>query len=173
MVVNYSKAVTVIIAAIGLFCTHTAMAQELDKNKAIPKVSASAVRAIADADGLKSNFSRYKDERVLVVESRGNLKTLVRFVGCDDKEALTQCDGMELRALWRYPDTLGAASMNKLLSDFNVAFRAAKVGHLDGKQLYLSRYIIADYGTNQGNIALELSVFGTIAEKFRATIFGR
>jgi hypothetical protein len=52
------------------------------------------------------------------------------------------------------------------LSDFNSSFRAAKVGEINEKQVYMARYVIADYGTTEGNLAVEVAVFSRLSDVF-------
>lgn len=161
----YCKILAVLAAITSLCCTSVAAAQNLDTTKAI-RIGAESVRTIADSLDLKTSFSTYLEEKVLLVENASGLKTIVTFVGCKDEEALADCDGMEMRALWEFPTNGTPQEISRRLFDFNSSFRAAKTGTIDDNQVYMARYIIADYGTNQGNLAVEFAVFSNLGDKF-------
>jgi hypothetical protein len=73
---------------------------------------------------------------------------------------------MEMRALWAFPTNGTALDVTNRLSDFNSSFRAAKAGAINEKQVYLARYVIADYGTTMGNLGVEVAVFMRLGDKF-------
>ncbi len=142
----------------------TAFAQELDKDKPIV-LGADTVRAIADSYQLQTSFSEYGNSKVLVV-NRNGLKIIFTFIGCKDETAFTDCDGVEMRSLWAFPKDASPTDVYKRLLDFNASFRAGKAGVVSDSQVFMSRYIIADYGTTQGNLDLEMAVFSQLSGKF-------
>ena len=143
----------------------SAFAQSLDKEKPVA-LGVDTVRTIADSYQLQTSFSEYGDSKVLVVVNKNGLKIIFTFLGCEDETALTDCDGMEMRSLWAFPKDASQTDVYKRLLDFNASFRAGKAGAITDSQVFLSRYIIADYGTTQGNIDLELAVFVQLSGKF-------
>lgn len=147
----------------------TANAQQIDNDKDI-RLGSDSVRAIADGFKLESGFSDYRGQKVLVVNDISGQKILFVFVACEDEAELTNCDGVEMRSLWTFPANGTASEIAARISDFNVSFRAAKAGSMNDTQVYLSRYIIADHGTKQGNLAIEMAVFTQLGEKLRERI---
>ncbi|WP_438729184.1 YbjN domain-containing protein [Parasphingorhabdus sp. DH2-15] len=146
---------------------NSAFAQELDKNKPIT-LGVDTVRAIADHYRLQTSFSEYGNSKVLVV-NKGGLKIIFTFLGCEDETALTDCNGMEMRSLWAFPKNASQTEVLEIfkrLLDFNASFLAGKAGIVTDRQVFLSRYVIADYGTTQGNVDLEIAVFAQLSSKF-------
>ncbi len=161
----FLKSVTALAALTSLSCASAAAAQELDKEKAA-RIGADSIATIADSFKFQTSFSTYLEEKVMIMENPSGMKIIFTFIGCKNEEALTDCDGMEMRALWAFPTNGSAQDVTKRLSDFNSSFRAAKVGEINEKQVYMARYVIADYGTTEGNLAVEVAVFSRLSDVF-------
>jgi hypothetical protein len=161
----YIKGLAALAAITSLTCVSGASAQDVDRTKAA-RIGADTISSIADNFEFQTSFSTYLDEKVLLMERPSGMKAIFTFVGCEDEEALTDCDGMEMRALWAFPTNGTALDVTNRLSDFNSSFRAAKAGAINEKQVYLARYVIADYGTTMGNLGVEVAVFMRLGDKF-------
>lgn len=161
----FIKSLTALAAITSLTCVSGAAAQDVDRMKAA-RIGTDTISDIADSFEFKTSFSTYLDEKVLVMENPSGLKTIFTFVGCENEEALINCDGMEMRALWPFPTNGTAQEVTKRLSDFNSSFRAAKAGAINEDQVYMARYVIADYGTTMGNLGVEVAVFMKLGDTF-------
>lgn len=159
------KSLTALAAITSLTIISDAAAQDVERTKAA-RIGADSIGIIAGSFKFQTSFSTYLEQKVLIMESPSGLKTIFTFIGCENEEALTNCDGMEMRALWPYPRNGSTQDVTKRLSDFNSSFRAAKVGAINQDQVYLARYVIADYGTTEGNLAAEVAVFLRLGDMF-------
>ncbi|MEM1398069.1 MAG: hypothetical protein AAGH38_11565 [Pseudomonadota bacterium] len=85
---------------------------------------------------------------------------------CTDKVDLTGCTGMSLVALYE-----GDGVNYQTVSAFNQRYGFTSAGVLGGgRDAFLSRYEIADYGIARGNIASSIANFAYLAERFEAEI---
>lgn len=96
----------------------------------------------------------------------------VRFHGCVDPaaEQITdmQCRAFSMVALWEpRPDAAAAASA---IPDFLYNNPLANAGILSDGSIYLTRYVIADYGIAQGNLLSEMANYVRTVTAFANTI---
>ena len=87
---------------------------------------------------------------------------------CADPRAATGCVGANFVALYK------AASINyQTVAAFNQQYAFTTAGVLPGgRDAYISRYEIADFGIARGNIASSLGSFVYLADRFRAEVAG-
>ncbi|MBI1393251.1 MAG: hypothetical protein GC152_10975 [Alphaproteobacteria bacterium] len=85
---------------------------------------------------------------------------------CGDSVALTDCVGVSFIALY------GGPQMNyQTVSAFNQRYAFTTAGVLPGgRDAFISRYEIADYGIARGNVASSIANFAYLADRFKNEI---
>ena len=100
--------------------------------------------------------------RVTAVATNG-LQFEIEFHGCDDNVA-PRCKAMNLLSIWEKPRS--SKGIKKLLPGFLIDNSIANAGILEDGRPYLTRYVIADFGTPQGNLLSEIANFIRVTTEF-------
>lgn len=168
MLIRFLTALAMVAALAGVAPTHAASAQNLDDKKDI-RLGADALKVIADSRKLKWRMAKTPTKQVLVLTENSGLQIVLSFVGCDNEAELSNCDGMQMQAGWPFPTNGTPSEIATRLNEMNQAYSAIKVGS-QGSNVYMSRYIIGDHGTKQGNLSVEIGLFLQFATLFRQRI---
>jgi hypothetical protein len=104
--------------------------------------------------------------RVTAVATNG-LQFEIDFHGCDDNIP-PRCKAMSLLSIWEKPKS--SKEIKKLLPGFLIDNSIANAGILMDGRPYLTRYVIADFGTPQGNILSEIANFVRVATQFNSLL---
>ncbi|WP_438727128.1 hypothetical protein ACR9YC_10070 [Parasphingorhabdus sp. DH2-15] len=135
-----------------------------------------------DAKSIEPVLKTITGNHLLLVDANGNhyisatatngLKFEIFFHGCDNAAAVEiedmKCRGMNLISIWESgnaPEKV-AASIPSFLRENPIV----NAGSLEDGSFYVTRYVIADYGTAQGNLLSEMANFVRIASNFANTM---
>lgn len=153
-----------LLASAALFAAETAFAQvrspdtidptemlsALDAQSVEPALSIVTVNSVPQMDDAGNQF---------ITAAVGNGLTFdVHFASC--AEALSQdCKAMYMMALWDAVDPAVQLEMEALANSFQMERPIVSTGFLPDGKPYLLRFVIADYGIQQGNVLSEFSNF--------------
>jgi len=160
----YRKIVSGLIAIAAQGLAGAAMAQmqpmdSIDPNAMLPALDAEAVApalAVVTANSL-AQVDDAGNEFITAYVSNG-LTFEIHFTSC--AEPLSQdCKAMYMLATWDAADPSEQASMDEMTSAFQVERPIVSAGVLPDGKPYVLRFVIADYGIQQGNVLSEFSNF--------------
>lgn len=104
--------------------------------------------------------------RVTAVATNG-LQFEIDFHGCDDNIP-ARCKAMSLLSIWEKPKS--SKQIKKWLPGFLIDNSIANAGILEDGRPYLTRYVIADFGTQQGNLLSEFANFVRVTTQFNSLL---
>ncbi|MEO1045692.1 MAG: hypothetical protein AAFX04_09660 [Pseudomonadota bacterium] len=157
----------------GALMAQAAPVESIDQTEILPELNASNVVPVLKVvtgnhvTSLDSDLNHF-----ITATATNGLRFDVRFHGCEDPKAENidkmQCRALSLVALWEPRGD--AAVMNPVIADFLYKNPLANAGMLPDGSIYMTRYIIADYGIAQGNLLSEMANFVRTATDFTNTV---
>ncbi len=137
------------------------MLPSLDAEAVAPALAVVTVNSLAQMDDAGNQF-------ITAYVSNG-LSFEVRFTSC--AEPLSQdCKAMYMIATWDAVDPTLQASLDQMAGEFQIERPIVSSGTLPDGKPYVLRFVIADYGIQQGNILSEFSNFIQNATDFHNRI---
>lgn len=124
-------------------------------NQIVPNVALSQVTPLLDEAGYEYQLNQTEEETVLYVTVNGTNMMLMPRV-CQSE---TDCDG-----LWMLALIDGAIDQN-IINEFNNNSPATRAA-VRGNQVWLDRYLIADYGITRGSLVINIEVFASTIQDF-------
>lgn len=162
-------AMMVLGAGVPVFA-QAAPSETFDPTEVLPSLDAASV---APALAVVTSQSRIQmddtgDPFISAVASNG-LQFEVRFSSCEEPMAQA-CKAMFLLAIWDDISGTQQAELRALVNDFQMENPIISTGFLPDGKPYVLRFVIADYGIQQGNVLSEFSNFIQNATEFHNRI---
>ena len=143
-----------------------------DTTKAVPYYTPTAVGQALRAMGHTVQSAQAKSGNTyLQVVAKNGFKFHVYFSVC--KEGKDKCKGLIASAFWTQPDDFSVVQMIERTRKFNNSYGFVNSGLGKDGRLYMRRFSLAEYGTNQGNIRGEIRTFISLGSKFTAEVFAK
>ncbi|TRD12135.1 hypothetical protein FGU71_09865 [Erythrobacter insulae] len=149
----------------------------IDQTDLIGKVNEKSVLpALSVVTANQLNTLDAQGNNALVATAANGLKFEVNFRACDDAEAEIpegtdrHCKAMYMISVWEALSPDQEADIQTALSAFLKDNPAINAGRLSDGAPYIVRYVIADYGTKQGNLVSEFANFIRSATDFQNTV---
>lgn len=110
----------------------------------------------------------------IVATATNGLRFEVSFRACEAgaEDEGRHCKGMYMRSIWDAPDDAARDEARAAIANYALRNPAVNSGTLSDGSPYIIRYVIADYGTKQGNLVSEFSNFIRSATDFQNSIAG-
>ena len=144
----------------------------LDATKAVPHYTPTAVGQVLRAMGHTVQSAQAKSGNTyLQVTAKNGFKFRVYFRVC--KDGMDKCKGLIATAVWMKPEHFSVAQIVERTRKFNSSYGFINSGLDDDGRVYMRRFALAEYGTNQGNISGEIKTFISLGSKFTAEVFAK
>ena len=105
---------------------------------------------------------------VILVTFPNNRRAVLVLSACDS--AGTACKAMSIQSYWTRISNASPERTAAAIADFNRRFAFAKAFVAADGRPTLQRYLTADFGFVRGNLAVNLLVFSTQAERFATEV---
>lgn len=144
----------------------------IDQSEIVASINEQTVEpALAVVTGNQVQSIDAQGNPILVATATNGLRFEVRFNACEEaeEEAARHCRGIFLFAVWDALPEGKQQEYRELMASFLGENPAANAGLMEDGTLYVSRYVIADFGTPQGNLVSEFANFIRSATGFQNT----
>ncbi len=152
-------------------CAATASGQAadvatIDQSKTLPHLNSEIIApALKTVTGNHLVSVDGQKQKYIVGTATNGLLFEIRFHGCS-KDKTVKCKAMSLTSTWGKLKKSKAKKLGTQISKFLLSHPLANAGFLEDGSPYISRYVIADYGTPQGNVVSEIANFIRAATEF-------
>lgn len=158
---NYLAAVV----ALGLatLAPSTVQAQDYQSTRLIDNFTEQDLLAVlAERDASWQISKRSNGDPLYMITFESGLKAFAWFSACRDG----QCFGLVLLAQFAGEDGNPDRTLEKRIRDFNDRYPAGKVFHDKNGNVFVQRYVMADYGITMRNLLTQIGVFEDIAQLY-------
>ena len=144
----------------------------LEYFKGVPHYNSAVVGQVLRAMGHTVQSAQAKSGNTyLQVVAKNGFKFRVYFRVC--KDGKDKCKGLIATAVWMKPEHFSVVQMVERTRKFNSSYGFINSGLDDDGKVYMRRFALAEYGTNQGNISGEIRAFISLGSKFTAEVFAK
>ncbi|MCK0127775.1 YbjN domain-containing protein [Erythrobacter sp. F6033] len=165
------------IAATALFAT-AAHAQpkpieSIDQTEVIERINETTVSpALAVVTGNQMSGADPQGDVKLIATATNGLRFEISFRACetDDAADARHCKAMYMMSIWDAPAGGSDEEFQSAIVGYLQGNPAINAGRLPDGSPYIVRYVIADFGTAQGNLVSEFANFIRSATDFQNTI---
>lgn len=164
----------VFISASLLFATATAAAQSPprfnpaspENRQVMPAFSYTTVEAVLTQIGARFERRGTAERPALTVILPNGRRAAIIFGSCEQQGAA--CKAISIQAAWSRPSGMTAERLAANVQRFNQRYAFARAFLTADGRPGLQRYLTADFGFIRGNLAVNLLVFASSAERFQA-----
>ncbi|MGQ0559719.1 MAG: YbjN domain-containing protein [Sphingosinicella sp.] len=134
----------------------------------VPTFNYATVESVLAAIGARWERRGTPDRPALSVTFANNRRAALVFGSCERQGAF--CKALSIQAVWNRPETVPAERMAANIQAFNRRFAFARAFETADGRAALQRYLTADYGFIRGNLAVNLLVFASQADRFATEV---
>lgn len=139
-----------------------------ENSQLLPAFSYSTLEPVIATIGARSQRSGTAAKPVLLVNFANNRRAVLVLSACDS--AGSACKGLSIQSYWTKIANASPTRTADAIAGFNQRYSFAKAYVVSDGRPALQRYLTADYGFVRGNLAVNLLVFATQAEKFATEV---
>lgn len=175
---RYRAAVTTALAPLA-FLSAQASAQPLpldtiDQTDVIERINEKTVApALAVVTGNQIIGADPQGNPTLLATATNGLRFEVNFRACEDgatEEEGRHCKAMYMMSVWDSPGDTRSTEYQAAVSQYRLNNPAINTAQMGNGAPYIVRYVIADFGTKQGNLVSEFANFIRSATDFQNSI---
>nr|WP_298929404.1 hypothetical protein [uncultured Erythrobacter sp.] len=178
----HSKSIAVAVASLApLALVSTPAAAQpvpidtIDQTDVIERINEETVApALSVVTGNQIGGVDPQGKPTLIATATNGLRFEVNFRACEDgaEGEGRHCKAVYMISVWDAPVDGQAEELRTAMAAFALNNPAINAGQLGNGAPYVVRYVIADYGTKQGNLVSEFANFIRSATDFQNTISG-
>ena len=140
-----------------------------ENEQLLPTLNRAAVEGVLDAIGARHQRADSAPDRPVILASFPNNRLAVLILSACDSEG-SACKALSIQSYWTKIANAPPQRTAEAIADFNRRFSFAKAFVASDGRPTLQRYLTADYGMVRGNLAVNLLVFASQADRFAADV---
>jgi hypothetical protein len=135
-----------------------------DNRQVLPTFNYATVESVLTQVGARFERRGTTDRPALGVTFANNRRAAILFGSCERQGAA--CKAISIQAVWNRPAGPAAARLPAAIQAFNQRYAFSRAFLAADGRPTLQRYLTGDFGFIRGNLAVNLLVFSTQAERF-------
>ena len=139
-----------------------------ENRQVLPAFSYASVELVLNQIGARHERRGTADRPALAIAFANGRRAAIIFGSCERQGAA--CKAISIQAIWPRPTAIPADRLAASVQGFNQRYAFSRASLTQDGRPALQRYLTADYGFIRGNLAVNLLVFATQAERFAAEV---
>lgn len=139
-----------------------------ENRQVLPTFNYATVEPVLTQVGARFERRGTPDRPALSVTFANGRRAAVIFGSCERQGAA--CRAISIQAIWARPARIPADRLAAALQGFNQRFAFGRASLTQDGRPALQRYLTADYGFIRGDLAVNLLVFASQAERFQTEV---
>lgn len=163
-------AASILLACVGAAAPAAAQGQGRwnarapENGQVLPSFNYATVEGVLASIGARSERRGTADRPALAVTFANGRRAAIVFGSCDRGGAA--CKAISIQTVWNRPTGVAADRLEDSIQRFNQRYAFSRAFLTGDGRPALQRYLTADYGFIRGNLAVNLLVFATQADRF-------
>ena len=137
-----------------------------ENRQVLPTFNYATVESVLTQIGARFQRSGTADRPALSITFANGRNAAIIFGSCERQGAA--CRAISIQAIWSRQAGLSPERLAANIQAFNQRYGFARASLTADGRAALQRYLTADYGFIRGNLAVNLLVFATQAQRFQA-----
>ncbi len=139
-----------------------------ENRQILPAYNYQTVELVLNQIGARHERRGAADRPALAITFANGRRAAVIFGSCERQGAA--CKAISIQAIWPRPAAIPADRLAASVQGFNQRYAFSRASLTQDGRPALQRYLTADYGFIRGDLAVNLLVFATQAERFAAEV---
>lgn len=139
-----------------------------ENRQVLPTFNPAIVEPVLNQIGARHERRGTADRPAIAITFANGRNAAILFGSCERQGAA--CKALSIQAVWSRPATIPPDRLAAGIQGFNQRYAFARASLTPDGRAALQRYLTADYGFVRGNLAVNLLVFATQAERFQAEV---
>lgn len=139
-----------------------------ENRQVLPAFNYATVELVLNQIGARHERRGSAERPALTVVFANGRGAAILLSSCERQGAA--CKALSIQAVWPRPAELTVERLAANVHGFNQRYAFARAVPTADGRVVLQRYLTADYGFIRGNLAVNLLVFATQAERFQAEV---
>lgn len=139
-----------------------------ENRQLLPTFNYATVELVLNQIGARHERRGTPERPALAINFASGRSAAIIFGSCERQGAA--CKALSIQAIWPRPAAVTPDRLAAHIQGFNQRYAFARASLTQDGRAALQRYLTADYGFIRGNLAVNLLVFATQAERFQAEV---
>lgn len=139
-----------------------------ENRQVLPAFNYATVELVLNQIGARHERRGTADRPALAIAFANGRRAAIIFGSCERQGAA--CKAISIQAIWPRPAAIPADRLAASVQTFNQRYAFSRASLTQDGRPALQRYLTADYGFIRGDLAVNLLVFATQAERFAAEV---
>ncbi len=139
-----------------------------ENRQVLPAFNYTTVEVVLNQIGARHERRSTADRPALAITFANGRRAAIIFGSCERQGAA--CKAISIQAVWPRPAAIPADRLAASVQGFNQRYAFSRASLTQDGRPALQRYLTADYGFIRGDLAVNLLVFATQAERFASEV---
>jgi hypothetical protein len=139
-----------------------------ENRQVLPAFNYATVELVLNQIGARHERRGTADRPALAIAFANGRRAAIIFGSCERQGAA--CKAISIQAIWPRPAAIPADRLAASVQGFNQRYAFSRASLTQDGRPALQRYLTADYGFIRGDLAVNLLVFATQAERFAGEV---
>ena len=137
-----------------------------ENRQVLPAFNYASVELVLNQIGVRHQRGGTPERPALAITFANGRRAAIVFSSCERQGAV--CKAISIQSVWPRPAGLTPDRLARNVQLFNQRYAFSRASLTQDGRAALQRYLTADYGFIRGDLAVNLLVFATQAERFQA-----